>query len=69
MELWSQQNRTEPGISAHTGLCPEVENANQCEEASCGVGVNIGFTFLTLLQDPRPFIVNTTPCHIDGLNL
>src|SRR6056297_4353166 len=67
--LWSQQNSTEDGKSAATWSAAEMQHANQGEKAPRGVCIDLGLAFEALLQNPRPFVVNAPPGHIDRLDL
>ena len=46
-----------------------MQNANKSEQATRRLFINIGFAIEALLQDPRAFVVNSAPSHIDGFNL
>jgi hypothetical protein len=46
-----------------------MQNANKGEQTTRRLLINIGFAIEALLQDPRAFVVNSAPSHIDGFNL
>ena len=46
-----------------------MQNANKGEQAARRLLINIGFAIEALLQDPRAFVVNSAPGHVDGFNL
>src|SRR6056297_1464869 len=68
-ELWSQQKSTDWGSSSATGSGPEMQHADQREQASRGIVVDLRLAFQPLGQDARTFVVNPAPGHVDRFDL
>ena len=50
-------------------LTPEVQYADQREQAACGIDVDVCFALKPFLQHSRAFIVDTATGHIDCFDL
>ena len=50
-------------------LSSEVQNADESEQPSGRLIINIGFAIETLLEHAGAFIVDAAPCHVDGFDL
>lgn len=46
-----------------------MQNTDEREQASRGIGINVGFALKPLLQNARALIVDATPRHIYSFNL
>ena len=46
-----------------------MQNANKSEEAPRRIDIKLGLSFEPFLQNPRAFVVDPTPRHINGFDL
>src|SRR6056297_343121 len=68
--LWSQQKSTDWGSSCTIpASAPEMQNADQGEQAPRGVIVDTGLALKPFFKDARALVVDATAGHVDGFDL
>src|SRR6056297_3679481 len=67
--LWLQQNRTEPGsVGMPRPLSAILKCADHREQPPRGGVIGLDPAFEPVGQDPRAFVVDAAPAHVDGLD-
>src|SRR5581483_3364437 len=72
--FWVQQNSTAPGsasaiVPRPPRLAAEVQRADQREQPTRGVEVDLDLAFQAFPQHLRTFVVQAAPAHVDRLDL